>query len=57
VASEKDVEIIWYRRILKIACLEEVAWRKGWITEKQLLSKARELNKNGYGEYLKALIS
>jgi glucose-1-phosphate thymidylyltransferase len=37
--------------------MEEVAWRKGWITEKQLLSKARELNKNGYGEYLKALIS
>ena len=57
MASEKDVEIIWYRRILKIACLEEVAWRKGWITEKQLLSKARELNKNGYEEYLKALIS
>jgi glucose-1-phosphate thymidylyltransferase len=50
------VEIIERRQGLKIACLEEIAWRKGWITEKQLLTKADELQKNGYGEYLRNLV-
>ncbi len=50
------VEIIEKRQSYKIACLEEIAWRNGWIGESKLLQKADELKKNGYGEYLRKLI-
>lgn len=51
------VEIVEKRQGYKIACLEEIAWKNGWITKEKLLSKAEELKKNGYGEYLKKLVS
>ena len=35
----------------------EIACRNGWITKEKLLTKAEELNKNGYGEYLEKLVS
>ncbi len=54
--ASRYVEIIERRQGLKIACLEEIAWRKGWITEQKLLKKADEFKKNGYGEYLKKLV-
>jgi glucose-1-phosphate thymidylyltransferase len=54
--ASRYVEIIERRQGLKIACLEEIAWRKGWITEQKLLEKADEFKKNGYGEYLKKLV-
>lgn len=50
------VEIIERRQGLKIACLEEIAWRNGWIEPQQVLEKAEELRKNSYGEYLKRLV-
>jgi glucose-1-phosphate thymidylyltransferase len=49
------VDIIERRQGYKISCLEEIAWRKKWITTEQFLEKAEALRKNGYGLYLKKL--
>jgi glucose-1-phosphate thymidylyltransferase len=41
---------------LKVACLEEIAFRNGWIDESQLLSQGNLLKKNDYGKYLLSLV-
>lgn len=46
------IETIEQRQGLKIACLEEIAYRKGYIDEDKLTKLARPLIKNGYGQYL-----
>lgn len=50
------VEVIEKRQGLKIACLEEIAWRKGWIGDEQLRALAQPLARNQYGRYLLKLI-
>lgn len=42
---------------LKIACLEEIAWRNGWLTNTELETMAKPMLKNGYGQYLQSLIT
>jgi len=54
--ASQFVETIERRQGLKIACPEEIAWRKGWITSADLAQMAFELNKSGYGRYLQQLI-
>ncbi|MEO9884437.1 MAG: glucose-1-phosphate thymidylyltransferase RfbA [Balneola sp.] len=51
------VEIIERRQGYKIACLEEIAWRNQWISGEEVLKVANDLIKNGYGQYLKKLVS
>jgi len=50
------IETLEKRQGLKIACLEEVAYRMGFIDEEKLLAEAENLNKNSYGAYLRKLI-
>jgi len=50
------VEVIEKRQGLKIACLEDIAFRRGWITESKLRELARPMEKNQYGQYLLKVI-
>lgn len=50
------IRIIEKRQGLKIGCIEEVAFRMGFINENQLMELSKELVKSGYGEYLKSLL-
>ncbi|MDE1239248.1 glucose-1-phosphate thymidylyltransferase RfbA [Vibrio aestuarianus] len=42
---------------LKVACLEEIAWRNGWLSDEQILTFAKPMMKNEYGQYLTRLIN
>jgi glucose-1-phosphate thymidylyltransferase len=50
------VQVIEERQGLKVGCIEEIAWRQGFITEQQLAALAEPLRKSGYGEYLLGLL-
>nr|WP_324584248.1 glucose-1-phosphate thymidylyltransferase RfbA [Agriterribacter sp.] len=51
------VQVIEQRQGIKIACIEEIAYIKGFINKQQLLKIAKPLMKSGYGEYLLNLVS
>jgi len=46
------VQTVEHRQGLKIACLEEIAYRNGWLTREQMLAQGKLLEKTGYGQYL-----
>jgi len=50
------IKIIEDRTGLKIACLEEISWRNGWLTDQQLEASILKYGTNHYGSYLKTLI-
>ena len=46
------IEVIEKRQSLKVACLEEIAYKRGWINKEQLIALAQPMAKNDYGKYL-----
>jgi glucose-1-phosphate thymidylyltransferase len=46
------IEVVEKRQGLKIACIEEIAYKQGYISKKQLIKNGSELSKNDYGKYL-----
>ncbi|NOZ35746.1 MAG: glucose-1-phosphate thymidylyltransferase, partial [Chlorobi bacterium] len=56
INAGRFIETIETRQGLKISCIEEIAFKKGFITAEQLKKLADPLNKNQYGQYLSELI-
>jgi glucose-1-phosphate thymidylyltransferase len=54
--ASEYVRVIEERQGLKIGCIEEIAWRAGWISNSQLSVLAGPLRKSGYGNYLDRLL-
>jgi glucose-1-phosphate thymidylyltransferase len=53
--ASEYVRVIEDRQGFKIGCIEEIAWRAGWIDDAQLAALAAPLVKSGYGRYLERL--
>lgn len=56
IEAGQFVQTIEHRQGYKIACLEEIAYRNGWINKEKILEIAKPLSKNGYGQYLFDLV-
>jgi len=54
--ASQFIQTIENRQGLKVACLEEIAWRNGWVDDAQLEKMAQKLAKSGYGQYLTGLL-
>jgi len=54
--ASQFVQIVEARQGFKIGCIEEIAWRRGYIDDAQLLKLAEPIAKSGYGQYLKSLL-
>nr|WP_225752228.1 glucose-1-phosphate thymidylyltransferase RfbA [Pseudoclavibacter sp. Marseille-Q3772] len=54
--ASEYVKVIEDRQGLKLGCIEEIAWRAGWINDEQLAELAEPLKKSGYGKYLQRLL-
>jgi glucose-1-phosphate thymidylyltransferase len=50
------VQTIEHRQGLKVACLEEIAFRNNWLSKEELIQQGQDLKKTGYGQYLLSLV-
>ena len=55
--ASEYVKVIEDRQGLKLGCIEEIAWRAGWINDEQLAELAAPLETTGYGKYLKRILA
>ena len=51
------IKVIEERTGLKIGCLEEISWRNGWLSDKELFERSEKLAKSSYGTYLRKLVT
>ncbi|EGT3592383.1 glucose-1-phosphate thymidylyltransferase RfbA [Proteus mirabilis] len=56
IEASTFVQTVEKRQGFKVACLEEIAWRNGWLTDEQVRESAKSLSKTGYGRYLLDLL-
>ena len=54
--ASEFVKVLEKRQGFKISCIEEIAYKKGFINKEQLLAAAEKYGKSGYGDYLKKLL-
>lgn len=54
--ASQFIQVIEQRQGIKVACIEEIAWRKGFISTDQLVQLAKPLLKSGYGNYIMEMI-
>lgn len=54
--ASRFVEVVETRQGVQVACLEEIAWRKGWISDNDMLRLAEPMKGNSYGEYMIKLV-
>lgn len=57
VEAAQFVQTVEHRQGYKIACLEEIAYSQGWLSKEQITVLAKQLMKNGYGQYLLDIIN
>ncbi|GAA2097060.1 glucose-1-phosphate thymidylyltransferase RfbA [Brevibacterium salitolerans] len=55
--ASEYVRVIEERQGFKIGCIEEIAWRNGWISDRELADLAAPLRRSGYGAYLERLLA
>ena len=56
-AASNFIQIIEERQGMKVSCLEEVAWRNGWLPDEELLIRADEYKSSPFAEYLRGLLA
>lgn len=56
IEASTFVQTVEKRQGFKIACLEEIAWRNGWLDDESVAKAAKQLEKTGYGKYLQDLL-
>lgn len=57
IEASTFVQTVEKRQGFKVACLEEIAWRNGWLDDESVLKTAKLLSKTGYGKYLQDLLN
>lgn len=55
--AARFVEVVETRQGVQVSCLEEIAWRKGWISDDDLVRLAKPMKKNAYGQYMLKLVN
>jgi glucose-1-phosphate thymidylyltransferase len=56
MSAAEFVRVVEQRQGLKVGCVEEIAWREGYIDDEQLRQLAEPLRRSGYGDYLLGLL-